>query len=352
MHRETWAVTAIALATCAAVHAQPRVEPVGPGIFAVLQPDASRFDESNSTVVVLGDSLLVVDSQSSLAATRATIAAIRARSELPVGWLVLTHWHGDHVQGASLYRETWPDVRIVGHRTLAVDVPGRAEPALDEDTETWATAIEEAEDRLARGVDREGAPLDAERGALLAGQIEDARERVAAMRALPRPFPLPDVEVEEETAFEADGRSVRLLHRPGHTRGDLVVWIPDAGVLASGDLIDDLPFGGHGVPSAWIESLRTLRELPVRTVVPGHGAVHRGDGHLERELALFESLVDQVRRAVAEGADLATTQERVDLEALRRSWVGEDEVAARTWDAFIPATIERAWLEARGELAD
>lgn len=332
--------------------AGPEVEEVAAGVVSVLQPAAGRFDDSNSLVVTLGDGLLVVDAQASLAATRSTIAAVRGRTDLPVRWLVLTHWHGDHVQGASAYREVWPGVEMVGHASLAEDVPGRAAAALDGDIETWETAIGEAEERLARGVDREGNAFDEAGRATAAARIEAARERLAGMRAIPRPLAPPDALYEDELAIEHGGRTVRLLHRPGHTRGDTVVWIPDAGVLATGDLLDDLPFGGHGYPARWVAALRGLEELPIAAIVPGHGSVRRGKDHLVLVRRMFEAIVEQTASAVAAGADLETTRAAVELAPFRAALVGDDAVAARAWDAFVPATIERAWLEARGELGD
>jgi glyoxylase-like metal-dependent hydrolase (beta-lactamase superfamily II) len=131
-----------------------------------------------------------------------------------------------------------------------------------------------------------------------------------------------------------------------------VVWIPDVGVLATGDLLDDLPFGGHGYPGSWVAALRGLEELPVEVIVPGHGAVRHGGEHLALVRAMFESIVEQVAVAVAAGTALEEAQARIDLDGFRRALVGDDAVAARAWEAFIPATVERAWLEARGELPD
>jgi len=355
LHRSVPGVVCVLLTAARAGGAEAtssEVVEVAEGVLAVLQPAERRFDDSNTVVVTLGDALLVVDAQATLEATRSTIAAIRERSALPVCWLVLTHWHGDHVQGASAYREVWPEVEIVGHASLVEDVPRRAEQALDEDIETWATAIAEAEERLARGVDRQGCALGEEGRATLASRIEAARGRLDGMRSVHRPFAVPNAAYEDERTIEHDGRIVRLLHHIGHTRGDTVVWIPDVGVLASGDLLDDLPFGGHGRPASWIAALRGLEELPVEAIVPGHGSVRRDRDHLTLVRTMFESIVEQVAVAVAAGADLDVTQARVELERFHRALVGDDTAAARAWDAFVPATIERAWLEARGELPD
>lgn len=153
-----------------AAASEVRVEELAPGVFAALQPEARRFNESNSLFVIRPDGVLVVDAQSTLAATGAVIREIRARTELPVTHLILTHWHGDHVQGISAYREAWPEVEVIGHATVAEDIGDRAQPQADEEISRYEEAIAAARVRLRDRVDREGNPLAADDQEVLAGQ--------------------------------------------------------------------------------------------------------------------------------------------------------------------------------------
>ncbi|MGW4650005.1 MBL fold metallo-hydrolase [Kitasatospora sp. NPDC004289] len=97
-------------------------------------------------------------------------------------------------------------------------------------------------------------------------------------------LPTPD-QVYGDDGHELDlgGRSVRL--RPtgrGHTRGDQVVEVPDAGVLFTGDLVENGQFAifpwfpPHDTEVSgvgWLAVLEGLAAAGHRTVVPGHGAV-------------------------------------------------------------------------------
>jgi glyoxylase-like metal-dependent hydrolase (beta-lactamase superfamily II) len=325
---------------------------VAPGVFAVLQPTARRFNESNSVFVVRQDGVLVVETQSSLAATAAVIREIRARTELPVRQLVLTHWHGDHVQGISAYREAWPEVEVIGHSSLVEDIRSRAEPQADEEIGRYEEAIAAAKERLRDQVDREGNPLSKDDRAILASQIEAAEATAAGKRAVPRPFAVPDSAYDGELVLGTGPGTVRIRHYRAHTRGDSLLFLPDSGVLITGDVLDDLPFGGHGYPASWVAALEELAALEVRVIVPGHGQVRQGKDHLPWVLEMFRSLVDQVSSSVARDLDLEATQETVDLAGYRDQLAGNDAIAGRAWDNFIPPTIERAWLEARGELPD
>ena len=96
---------------------------------------------------------------------------------------------------------------------------------------------------------------------------------VTADHALPtgEPLPLP-------------GRP-EIIHTPGHTDGECVVWLPDRSTLLTGDALVTLdPYNGRRgpriiAPSATHDtvqaraSLSPLAELPATHVLPGHGAM-------------------------------------------------------------------------------
>ena len=41
---------------------------------------------------------------------------------------------------------------------------------------------------------------------------------------------------------------------------------------AEGDLVDAIPYAGHGYPREWLAALKDIRLLGARTYLPGHGA--------------------------------------------------------------------------------
>ena len=76
---------------------------------------------------------------------------------------------------------------------------------------------------------------------------------------------------------DLDGLQYQVYHTPGHTRGGVCYYFPDAGVIFTGDTLfrggvgrTDLPGGNHG---QLVKSIHEkLLGLPPGTVVyPGHG---------------------------------------------------------------------------------
>ena len=340
------------------------IRDLAPGVWAALQPAPLRFRDSNSLVIQTDRGAVVVDSQSDPAKVDLLAREIRRRSGQPVRFVINTHWHGDHTQGNAVYRDAFgTDVRFLAHETWWRDVEDRGLPQLAEELDATREAIARAEERLTAGVvpgddggeDRE---MTEEDKADLAGRIERTKDRVERLDALALPAPTFTFSDRLTLHFTWRGepRPIRLLHLRGHTRGDVVIHLPSERLLATGDLLDDLPFGDHGYPREWIAALDALDALEFDRVVPGHGAIQEGREPLRRVRALFTEIVAQAEAAAERGDGLEEAKEAtMATEALtrfREAFVGEDALAGRAFDAFVPATFERAYLEAKGELPD
>lgn len=182
---------------------------------------------SNACVVGSDDGVVCVD-----ALERPSLAAgLRRASEYlgPVRLLILTHYHGDHVLGASALgaRETLAHVRTV------------------------------------EALERRGA---AERDGLAARSPEFADEYLSA--------PVPEPGTALDTALRVSGSSLEVLPvGPAHTDGDLVVVDHASQVVITGDVVvcDHFPVLRDADTRGWLRALAAIQALSPETVVPGHG---------------------------------------------------------------------------------
>ncbi len=325
-----------------------RIVELTPGVFASLQPDDDRFNDANSLFVVGDDWVVVVDPPSMPQASAALIRAIQERTQLPVRFLVNTHWHPDHTEGNEALVEAFGgEPRVLGHETLTVDVPDRAAVAHAEDQERYRELLPRARQQLVDGLRSDGSPLsDADREAVTEGiaYVEEWLAGRADRRFLP-----PTITYDRHLTLHLGSRRIELHHLRGHTAGDTVVYLPDDGIVASGDLLDELPFVGHGYPTAWIESLELLAGLEFSRVVPGHGPIFEGRTALELELGYLRDLVSQVKAAIGDGLALDQAQESIDLTRWREA-MARDDRARRFFDGVRSEAIERAWADLTGTL--
>ena len=219
-----------------------------------------RYQPCDVTVsVILGaDGPAVVDTRCSLAEARELREHLRQLTAAPVRWVVNTHVHFDHVWGNAEFaapRQT-PPAEFWGH------------------TATAAAMNRAAEDPEAAAFKAEMASRGPEQAAAMAELVEIA----------------PDHLVVTAHTLDLGDRAVELRHfGRGHTDGDLVVHVPDADALLTGDLVEQSGtpyFGADSFPLDWAPTLDGLLAAtgPDTVFVPGHGtAVSTGFVRAQRD---------------------------------------------------------------------
>lgn len=148
-------------------------------------------------------------------------------------------------------------------------------------------------------------------------------------------IPNPDLVFDGSHHLDLGGRTVVL--RPtgrGHTLGDQVIEVPDAGALFTGDLAETGQFAifpwfpPHDVDvsgTAWLAVLERLAATGPRLVVPGHGEI--GDvGVLTDVAAYLRELRDETwrRRDSAMPLEEVTAEVRELLLERHPEWAGRE----------------------------
>lgn len=322
------------------------LQEVAPGVYTALQPFADRFNDSNSTVILLDDSVVVVDTQTTLTATRAVAEQIRHLTNKPVRWVINTHWHGDHVQGNQVYRELYPQVQFVAQVNTREDMAKRATAELGDDVASLPKRIESWRQMLNAGKTPTGKELSGSDKSALQMRIDTFSRELPDLQKTH--ILLPDLTFSDSLTIYGSSLEIRLVHYPGHTMGDTVVYLPLQKVLITGDLLDDMPYTGDGSPAELVKTLQQLDRLDFDIVIPGHGSIEQGHGHLHQIEALFAEIVKRVQTAVRSGLTLEETKKQVQVSEFRVTITNNEEHATRAFDGFVAAAIERAYQEAKG----
>ena len=272
---------------------EPAIQEVSERVFAYVQLDGS-WGPDNAGFIVGDDSALVVDTCFTERWTRAYIEAIKRVTSLPLRTLLNTHHHGDHTHGNYLF----PEATIVGHELCRAAI-----------LETGLTTVRNP---LFQEVDW--------------GELQ------------PRP---PSVTFETRLVLHVgDLRIEAIFVGPAHTTNDIVVWIPERGVLFSGDLVfhGGTPFVAMGSVAGSLRALEALRELGAETIVPGHGPVC-GPEVIDGQVAYLRFIEKLARQSFDAGVS--------PLEAAR----GADLGSFAAWHdrERIVGNLHRAYSEIRGE---
>ncbi|MEO3793120.1 MBL fold metallo-hydrolase [Nonomuraea sp. B10E15] len=221
-----------------------------------------RSYDMNVGLVVGDGHCMVLDTRTSYREAADLIAAVRTITSAP--WTVVnSHSHFDHCFGNALFRpaEIWGHVRCA------------------EELELYG---------------------ERQRAAVIKNSPE-LRDELEELSIVP-----PDQTFSAAAGLDIGGRMVHLRHFGlGHSSNDVVVHVPDAGVVFAGDLVEEgaPPAFSDSYPLDWPVTVgKMLEEMPEPVVVPGHGAV------VDRAYALAQ------REELSLVAELA---ERAHVEGLR-----------------------------------
>lgn len=92
----------------------------------------------------------------------------------------------------------------------------------------------------------------------------------------------PNIRLKTDTVIQLGRIEAHVIFTPGHTPTNLSVYVPSEGILFCGDCIlksylPNLESGNLVDWEIWLESISKLENLNLRTVVPGHGEVLKGN---------------------------------------------------------------------------
>ncbi|MEP6629881.1 MAG: MBL fold metallo-hydrolase [Lapillicoccus sp.] len=238
----------------------------------------------NVGLVVGSAAALVVDTRGTQAQGHEVLADVRALGlPVPVTTVVNTHVHYDHTFGNRAFDGT----TIYAHDRVG---------------EAFEADAERLKDRFR--ADPDPVP-DASYSA------QDVRDLLATV---PRG---PDLTFATTASVDLGGRVVHLAYAGrAHTDGDIRIWVPDAGVVFLGDLVEesaDPSLGTDSWPLDWAGTLeRHLAGVaPDATVVPSHGTVV-DTGFVARQRDEMAALAQVIRERHAAGVPLAQAQQQAD----------------------------------------
>lgn len=188
---------------------------------------------SNAGFFVTDEGVVVVDALGSPALAQELLREIHRVTPQTLRYVVVTHYHADHIYGLQTLAQA--GAKVIGHAS--------AREYLNSDT---------AQRRL------EASRID------LAPWIDANTRLVPADQWL----------ATQETRFRLGSMDFVVDHvGPAHTPEDVVVFVPQLGVLFAGDLFFQgrIPFVGQADSRLWIQALNRLMKYQPKIVIPGHG---------------------------------------------------------------------------------
>jgi glyoxylase-like metal-dependent hydrolase (beta-lactamase superfamily II) len=323
------------------------VEKLAEGIYAAVRTDPpGLMVDANSLFIVNDADVVVVDAPE---ASAEMIAALREITNKPISFLINTHWHDDHVIGNAAWRKAYPGVRFIGHASLREYLPQTGLNNRKQMIEGAPQFADQIQAQMDKGRNLRDEPISAEERASYASDIRLVKHYMEVVPGTE--ILLPDIDVAEGLTLVRGERRIEIRHLGnGHTRSDLVVWLPNERIVATGDLVVwPIPLVGSDQShvSDWPGTLDALLALNPAAFVPGHGPVLHDATYPVQMRELFASINTQVAAAVAHGDTLEATRKVVDLAALRQQFAGDSKVRQLAFGMYVTGpAVESAYRDA------
>jgi len=227
-----------------------QLQKIGDGVWAAIVNDEGKAG-GNAGFVIGEDGVVVIDTFQDPEPAADLLAAIRKITNLPIRFVVNTHYHLDHVNGNDVFAAA--GAVIISHRN--------ARP--------WIRT---------ENIKMIDPPVTSEKKA-----------RVQSIA-------LPNIVYDSSLDLYLGSRRVNVRYYSGHTGGDSVVSVPDAHIVFCGDLLwkDHIPNLIDASTPAWIKTLDAMQiDYGASTWVPGHGGIANA-----ADIATFSKYIVDLRTIV------------------------------------------------------
>jgi glyoxylase-like metal-dependent hydrolase (beta-lactamase superfamily II) len=276
---------------------------LGEGLYAY-----TAEGDPNTGVIVGDDCCMVIDAQATPLMAQDVIARVKAVTDKPIKYVLLSHYHAVRVLGASAFNAS----EVIASEQTRKLIVERGEQ--DKASEIGRFP------RLFRGVE-----------------------------SVPPGLTWPTLTFQTSMTLWLGRRRVDITHLGrGHTAGDTIAWVPDAGVMFSGDLVEykSACYCGDAHFADWPKTLDRLTTYQPKALVPGRGDALIGADKVREAVSgtrdFLAAQFDAAHAAVAQGKTLkeAVAMTRLAMDARFGDYA--------IYEHCLPFNVSRAFDEARG----
>lgn len=268
---------------------------IADGVWATIA-DSSKGRQcvSNGGVITGEGGAILFEGHLQPAGAALEIEAATLVSKGPIRAAFNSHFHFDHTFGNSAYADQ--RISIIAHP----DTPRMMREqylAMKGKTAAMSAGIEQQMASAKSDTERAHLKADLAAAPMLAAAIEEAT------------VTLPTDAMTRER-IELGGIVVAIDAKPGHTPTDLVVGVPDRGVIFTGDLVQHgmYPVAKDANMTAWRKVLDGFLKEPASTrFVPGHGGVC-GVKDVRAFAEVFDDLREHAERMMKAGVPVREAQ--------------------------------------------
>lgn len=195
-------------------------------------------------------------------------------SLMDIAYLVYTHEHFDHLIGSAHLTK-----RVIAHQASVSEI-ARLETDLPEEVKRYFPDIYRKY-----------------------SQVFDSVEII-----------LPEIVFDGKLEINMGNRTLVLFYAGGHSKGSLGIYITEDKILFAGDnIVIGMPLvTPNSSFREWIDFLRNVEKMDIKTIIPGHGMIC-GKDTASKTLTYFETVRNRVENLIEAGAGREETMNVINL---------------------------------------
>ena len=241
-----------------------------PGVWSAIGATAPPTYENsghnnNLSFIITSEGVVVVNAGASYLLAKALHAEIQQITDQPVRYVILENGQGHAALGSNYWHEQ--GVPVIAHVDAAAEI-------------------------------EEGS------FALLSRMRDYNRDRAEGTEVV-----VPDITFEQQYIIELGGMRIEVLYLgPGHSPGDIQVWLPQQRLVISGDMAFHqrlLPIFDDTDTKGWLDTYERFLALEPQVVIPGHGVPTDVDEVTKYTRDYLTFLRAEVQKLLDEGGSLA-----------------------------------------------
>jgi alkyl sulfatase BDS1-like metallo-beta-lactamase superfamily hydrolase len=263
-----------------------------------------------NTIMIEGDDgVIIVDTTESMSAAKEVKAEFDKITDKPVKAIIYTHNHTDHIFGAKVFAQG-RDVPVYAHDSTWSHIErimSVLRPVIEvRSYHMFGTYLEGGGERVVNDGIGPALTHDADGTGEVYGLIK------------------PTHTFSDTLEVTIAGRRLQLIHSPGETDDQIVVWLPDERVLLPGDNVYKAFPNLYTIRGTryrdvmkWATTIGDLRELGAHYLVPSHTRPVSGAAEIDGILTAYGDAIqyvhDQTVRGMNAGMDAQDLVETISL---------------------------------------
>jgi len=269
------------------------VEKVTDGVYVAI-----GYGLANSILIEGDDGVIIVDALEGRSQAEEVKAAFEQVVAKPVRAVILTHNHADHVFGSSVFTGGDASIPVYAHESTS------------ELIDKVVSVVRDGLYTRSMRMFGQYLPHDQLSSNAIGMRLDYHAENIALAR--------PTITFSDALEITVSGVNLRLIHAPGETPDQIVVWLPEKKVLLPADNIYQAFPNLYTIRGTeyrdvmhWVNSIDIMRELGAEYLVPSHTRPLVGKDTIDETLTAYRDAIQYVHDQTIRGFNLGKTPDEL-----------------------------------------